>query len=155
SVLVPPGTVKVAHGAQRSRVARVWFVFTGGTPGVPVTDGAVTIRCVETGQEFPFTLRANSIALPTVAVMLALDQSGSLGWLAGIDPTTQRMDVLHQAAVNFMQLVEINSGAGMVSFDHKAYPGVAVNRFTAGAFDPGRAAVITAIQALAPKGATS
>jgi hypothetical protein len=154
SVLIP-GNVTVPHGAHQLQVARVWFAFTGGAPGTPVADGSVTIRCVETGQEFVFTLRANSIARPTVAVMLALDQSGSMGWLAGIDPNTKRIEVLHQAAANFVQLVQNNNGVGMVSFDHNAYPRVPVNRFIAGALDPNRGATISAIRDLQPAGATS
>ena len=35
---------------------------------------------------------------------------GALGWLAGIDATTKRIDVLHQAATNFVQLVQDNNG---------------------------------------------
>ena len=87
--------------------------------------------------------------------MLCLDQSGSMGWLAGVDATTKRIDVLHQAATNFVQLVQDNNGVGIVSFDQAAHPGVPVTRYTAGAFDPGRAAAITAISAIQPAGTTS
>lgn len=110
---------------------------------------------METGQDFPFTLHANSIARPTAAVMLCLDQSGSMDLLAGTDATTKRIDVLHQAATNFVQLVQDNNGLGLVSFDHLAHPGVPVTRYTAGAFDPGRAAAVTAIGNIHPAGATS
>lgn len=154
-VLMPPGTVLVPHGPHRQRIARIWFAFTGGAPGVPVPNDSVTIRCVETGQEFAFTLQANSIARPTVGVMLALDQSGSMDWLAGIDATTKRIDILHQAATNFVQLVPNNNGVGLCSFDHTAHPGIGVTEYTAGAFDPGRAAAITAINNIHPGGATS
>jgi NADH-ubiquinone oxidoreductase-F iron-sulfur binding region len=46
-----------------------------------------------------------------------------MGWLAGVDATTKRIDVLHQAADNFVQLVQDNNGVGLVSFDQSAYPG--------------------------------
>jgi hypothetical protein len=101
-------------------------------------------------------MHANSIARPTVAAMLCLDQSGSMDWLAGIDASTKRIDVLHQAATNFVQLVEPNSGVGIVSFDHLSHPGIPVTKFTTtGPFDPGRIAAITAIQNIHPSGATS
>jgi len=129
------------------------MVLRGVTGAVP--NGSVTIQCVETGQSFAFTLHANSIARPTVATMLVLDQSGSMGWLAGVDATTKRIDVLHTAAANFVQLVQANNGVGMVSFDQAAYPGVAVNAFTANPNDPNRVAVVTAINNLQPQGATS
>jgi hypothetical protein len=155
SVLTPGGSITIHHAPTSYVEGRIWFGFTGGAPGVVAPVGSVTIHCVETGQDFPFTLRANSIARPTVAAMLCLDQSGSMGWLAGVDATTKRIDVLHQAADNFVQLVQDNNGVGLVSFDQTAYPGIAVTRFTGGAFDPGRAAAVTAINAIHPAGATS
>ena len=59
--------------------ARIWFGFTGGAAGRRPPEGTMTIHCVETGQDFVFDLTGNTIARPTVAVMLALDQSGSHG----------------------------------------------------------------------------
>lgn len=154
--VITPGGSRTLHHAPTSYVeGRIWFGFTGGMAGTSAPAGSVTIHCVETGQDFPFVLHANSIARPTVAAMLCLDQSGSMGWLAGIDATTKRIDVLHQAATNFVQLVQDNNGVGLVSFDQGAYPGVPVTRYTAGPFDPGRAAAITAIENIQPAGATS
>jgi von Willebrand factor type A domain/Common central domain of tyrosinase len=156
SVLYPSGgSVVVRHALTSYVEGRIWFGFTGGVAGTAAPSGAVTIHCVETGQDFPFTLHANSIARPTVAAMLCLDQSGSMGQLAGIDATTKRIDVLHQAATNFIQLVQDNNGVGLVSFDQNAYPGVPVTRYTSGPFDPGRAAAIAAIENIHPAGATS
>jgi hypothetical protein len=155
SVLTPGGAVTVPHAPTAYVEARIWFGFTGRTPGTAAAPGAVTIHCVETGQDFPFTLHANSIARPTVAVMLCLDQSGSMGWLAGVDATTKRIDVLHQAATNFVQLVQENNGVGIVSFDQDSHPGTPVTRFMGGALDPGRAAAVTAIANIQPAGATS
>lgn len=155
SVANPPGdTAFSPHGINEHRIARVWFQFTGTAPGV-APSGSVTIHCVETNQDFVFTLQANSIARPTVAVMLTLDQSGSMGWLAGVDATTKRIDVLHQAAANFCQLVEANNGVGMVSFDQAAYPGIGVNTFDGTAGDPNLVATVQAINNLQPQGATS
>ncbi len=155
SVASPPGdTVIVPHGAHRLQVARIWFRFTGTAPGVaPV--GTVTIHCNETNQDFVFTLHANSIARPTVATMLVLDQSGSMDWRAGIDATTKRIDVLHTAASNFCQLVQANNAVGMVSFDQAAYPGVPVTTFAGNAADPNLINTVAAITNLHPQGATS
>lgn len=155
SVANPPGgTVVAPHGTDRHRIARLWFQFTGTAPGA-APSGSVTIHCVETNQDFVFALHGNSIARPTVAVMLTLDQSGSMGWLAGVDATTKRIDVLHQAATNFCQLVQASNGVGMVSFDQAAYPGVAVSTFTGAANDPNLTATVQAISNLKPQGATS
>jgi|GEM_PF-1369190 len=155
SIANPPGdTVVVSHGAHQLQVARIWFRFTGTAPGV-APSGAVTIQCAETGQNFVFSLHANSIARPTVATMLVLDQSGSMGWLAGIDGATKRIDVLHTAASNFCQLVQANNGVGMVSFDQAAYPGVLVTTFTGAPGDPNLASTVHAITSLNPQGATS
>jgi hypothetical protein len=155
SVANPPGdTVFVPHGPHEVRIARLWFQFTGAAPGVAPT-GSVTVHCIETNEDFVFSLHGNSIARPTVAVMLTLDQSGSMGWLAGVDATTKRIDVLHQAATNFAELVQANNGVGMVSFDQTAYPGVPVNALTGAANDLNLVAAVTAINALQPQGATS
>jgi hypothetical protein len=157
SVHLPVGGVlQVPHHPQLVQIGRIWFRYTAGAAGVPVPPSDVTIHCAETGQDFVFHLRANSIARPTVAVMLTLDQSGSMSWLAGTDATTRRIDILHQAATNFLQLVQDNNGVGIVSFDHLSHPGMPVTRFTGGgAFDPARVTAISTIQGIAPAGATS
>lgn len=155
SVHTPPGgTVVVSPGAHQLQQARIWFQFTGTAPGAaPI--GAATIHCVETNQDFVFTIHGNSIARQTVGVMLVLDQSGSMGWLAGIDTTTKRIDVLHQAATNFCQLVQANNGVGMVSFDQAAYPGFGVTTLTGSMGDPSLTNMVNKIDALQPQGATS
>jgi hypothetical protein len=80
-----------------------------------------------------------------------------MGWLAGIDTHTKRIDILHQAATQFVQLAQDSSrqgdGVGMVSFDNNAYPGVGVTRNNGTGFD--LAPVVTAIEGLQPQGATS
>ncbi|MCU1260904.1 MAG: common central of tyrosinase protein, partial [Bryobacterales bacterium] len=155
SVHMPPGgTVVVSPGAHQLQVARIWFQFTGGAPGA-APNGSVTIRCVETNQDFVFSIHGNSIARPTVAVMLVLDQSGSMGWLAGIDGTTKRIDVLHTAASNFCQLVQANNSVGMVSFDQASYPGFAVTTLTGAMSDPNLMNMVNTIDNLQPQGATS
>jgi Mg-chelatase subunit ChlD len=137
-------------------LARLWISYKGTSPG-DIATGTLTVSCAETNQNFVIPISANTIARPTVATMLVLDQSGSMGWLAGIDTHTKRIDILHQAATQFVQLAQDSSrqgdGVGMVSFDNNAYPGVGVTRNNGTGFD--LAPVVTAIQSLQPQGATS
>ena len=154
----PLGTsVTVPHiSSSTPPVGRIWISYRG-TNALDAATGTVTVHCDETNQDFVIPIAANTISRPTVAVMLVLDQSGSMDWLAGIDQTTKRMDVLHQAAAQFVQLAQDSSrqgdAVGMVSFDHNAYPGVAVTTNLGTGFD--LAPVATAIQNLQPAGATS
>jgi hypothetical protein len=106
------------------REIRIWFQFTAGAVGTaPQTLGAVntTLKCDENGQEFELELRANTIHRPTVAVQLALDQSGSMAWAAGTSGAT-RLQVLVDAANLFVNLIQKNNGIGIIRFDHDAYP---------------------------------
>jgi Mg-chelatase subunit ChlD len=154
----PLGTsVTIPHIASSTPPrGRLWISYKGTNP-LDVATGTVTVHCDETNQDFVISIAADTIQRPTVAVMLVLDQSGSMDWLAGIDPVTKRIDVLHQAATQFVQLAQDSSrqgdGVGMVSFDHNAYPGVAVTTNMGTGFD--LAPVVTAIQNLHPAGATS
>ncbi len=114
------------HGAHPHAFQdlRIWFHYTAGALGTaPHTDGPVntTIRCDETGQEFQFELRANTIHRPTVAVQMVLDQSGSMAWPAGTSGLT-RLSVLKDAANLFATLIQTNNGLGIVRFDQDAYP---------------------------------
>ena len=153
SVLHPPsGAVTTHHGAHLYAEARIWLAYTAGTAGVPVADGAVTFECPENGKEFTFVLKANAIDRPTVAVMMALDQSGSMAWAAGTSGST-RMDVLKDAARKFMELIQQDNGVGLIRFDHNSYPvndavypGLAVTKITSNnMFDAGRIAAINAV----------
>jgi hypothetical protein len=154
----PIGTsVTIPHiSSSTPPKGRLWISYKGTNP-LDAATGTVTVHCAETNQDFVVNIAANTIQRPTVAVMLVLDQSGSMDWLAGIDPTTKRIDVLHQAATQFVQLAQDSSrqgdGVGMVSFDHNAYPGVSVTTNMGTGLD--LAPVITAIQNLHPAGATS
>ena len=145
-ILVTPAIVSPA------REARIWLSYTAGTAEVAVTEQTITFECVETGQAFTFTLRANSIARPTVAVVLTLDQSGSMDWAAGT-AGAKRIDVLKEAARTFVDVIQPNNGVGLIRFDSNAYavgdatyPGLDVRRIgTGGIFDPNRSAAIDAV----------
>jgi hypothetical protein len=130
---------------------RVWFAFTGAAAPGPAPEQTVQIRCVETNEVFDVTLKANTVARPTTGVVFCLDKSGSMSEPAGSGPT--RIEVLHEAASRCVQLMRDGSGAGLVSFDQDAYPGIALAPFDAATTQ--RADVVAQIAALAPGGNTS
>jgi hypothetical protein len=146
TIVSPASGVKtVHHGPSLFQEARIWFGFTGGTANTTAPNGSVTIHCDETNQDFVFTLQGNSIAPPTVGVVLALDQSGSMADPAGTLGAT-RIEVLKDAARNFVNLMQPNNGVAVVRFDHDSYgpseapfPGLAMTTITGWPFnDPGR-----------------
>ncbi|AKJ29456.1 tyrosinase family protein [Caldimonas brevitalea] len=147
------------------REVRVWFQFTAGAVGTaPQTPGPVntTLVCDENGQEFLFELRANTIHRPTVAVQLALDQSGSMAWAAGTSGAT-RLQVLVDAASLFANLIQKNNGIGIIRFDQDAYPpdhatfgGMPITKVMNDGFgDPTRATALGVIAAHTANGETS
>ena len=155
SVLFPAsGSITVSHGPHLAVEARIWLAYTAGAAGVAVPDGSVTFECPENGAEFTFVLRANAIIRPRVAVMLALDQSGSMSWAAGTSGAT-RLQVLKDAGRTFMELVQQDNGVGLIRFDNNSYapndatyPGLPVTRMLSnGMFDAGRVAAVAAVNA--------
>jgi hypothetical protein len=163
SVLTPGGVVVVPRTLTPYTEARMWFGFLGQAPG-PGPAGGVTIHCDENGLDYPFTFESNSIDRPTVAVELALDQSGSMDELAGTTGA-HRIDVLRESAAQFVEVIQPQNGVGVIRFDTDAYPvndanwpGLAMTRIGgAGMLDPGRVAARTTVQnhRTNPSGATS
>jgi subtilisin family serine protease len=150
-----PGPLSLpTPGVGAGAKARMWFVWTGGAAG-SITSGEVRVRCVQTGEEWTVPIRGNSIARPTTAVMLVLDQSGSMGWNAGDGRT--RVQVLRDAARIFVDVLQPQNGVGIVRFDHDAYDGMPVTLAGPEVFGAGRAQAALEIAAhLAnPQGATS
>jgi hypothetical protein len=164
TVLTPGGAVTAEHQLLPYVEARIWFGFTGGVANTSAPVGQVTIHCVENNQDYVFTLQANTIPRQTVAVMLALDQSGSMDDPAGT-LGAKRIDVLREAGSQFVEVVQPNNGVGVVRFDTTAYPvadptypGLAVTQIgPGGIFDANRIQVRTAVQnhKTNPAGATS
>jgi hypothetical protein len=152
SVLYPAsGSVPVAHSNHPFVEARIWLAYTAGPAGVPVPDGSVTFECPENGKQFQFVLKANAISRPKVAVMMALDQSGSMNDPAGTLGAT-RLEVLKDAARRFAELIQQENGVGLIRFDNNAYPvndatypGLAVTKMTSNGLDAARAAAIGAV----------
>ncbi len=161
TVLVGSAVANPKCGQQQ---VRIWLTFTGGTAGTSAPAGSVTVHCTETGDNFVFSLQANTIARPTVAVELVLDQSGSMDANAGM-MGVRRIDVLKSAAGVFADVIQGGNSAGLVRFDTVAYgptdptfPGLAVTGIGSNSpSDPGRMALQTAIQShhTNPAGVTS
>ena len=133
-----------------TRQARLWLSFTGTNAG-DIATGEVTVRHVESGQQWVIPISANTIERPTVAVALAFDQSGSMLDPSGLSGFATRGDVLKFSAPVFVNVIQEQNGIGIVSFDQNAYVNMPVA--TAGpptAFDPTRATALGAIAAYAP-----
>jgi murein tripeptide amidase MpaA len=143
--------------------ARAWISYTGTSDG-DVAMGTVRIRCDATDQEWDVLIRANTRARPSVAVMLALDQSGSMDDPAG-SLGARRIEVLREAAARFVELVPANNAVGLIRFDHDAYPvgdpaypGLPITHIASDDMtDPGRVDARNAVMAHAtnPSGWTS
>ena len=145
--------------------ARMWFSFTAGPANVAVSPSRVEIHC-ETpnfSQDFTLTLAGTSIQRPKAAIVLALDQSGSMDEPAGTSGL-RRIDALKYAARQFVEVVQPGNGVGLVRFDDHAYapddptyPGLPLTVVGGGLFDPGRTAARSAVNAHAtnPSGSTS
>jgi len=102
--------------------ARIWISYTG-TNADDMATGTVTIRCVETEENFEIDITTNTIARPTAAVVLALDKSNSMNFISGLAaPLDHRIDVLRFSAPPFVEVIQENNAIGVVSFDHEAYP---------------------------------
>ena len=148
SVMLP------AVASPIARPARLWLTYRGGVPGTRVS-GTVRVRCVETAEEWDVALTANAIERPKTAVVMVLDQSASMDWDAG--DGRKRVDVLREAAYNFLDVIQPENGVGVVRFDHDAYLGMAVAEAGPEVFGPGRAAAKAQVASHAPNpmGATS
>jgi hypothetical protein len=62
SVVTREAEVRAGHTASLYQEVRLWFGYTGTTPGSSAPEGRVTIRCDETAETFVFRLEANTAA---------------------------------------------------------------------------------------------
>ena len=136
--------------------AHVWISYTGTTAGDSAS-GSVTIRCAEADQQWVIPITANTVAKPTVASMLVLDKSGSMGWASGVTGFPTRVQLLRFAAPHFVELLDEHDGVGIVSFDHHAHSVMAVQPAGSPVFGLGRVEAKQSIHSAAidPGGATS
>lgn len=105
--------------------AHLWISFKGTNPGDTAT-GTVTIHCDETNQDFVIPITADTIARPSVAVVIALDKSNSMNFASGIAALPKRIDVLKYSAPSFVDVIQEGNALGMVSFDQDAYDVIGV-----------------------------
>ncbi|NGO56077.1 lysyl oxidase family protein [Allomesorhizobium camelthorni] len=141
------------------RQLRLWISYKGTSAG-DTGSGQVTISCDETGDTWTVPITANTIARPTVGVVMVLDQSGSMLWDSGLAPVglPLRNDVLKFAAPHFVEVIQQNNGIGIVAFDHDSFDRMAVKKIgPAGAVDPvrGEAKAKIAAHTPNPNGSTS
>jgi subtilisin family serine protease len=155
----PGGTFGTPFGLSRSigpssdanlvREVYLWVTFTGTNDGDTITmaDGfSVTVSNPETEQSWTIPITANTIKRETAAVMLSLDQSGSMDFPSGIG-SSKRIEVLRFSANILVDIIQEGNGLGIVSFDHNAHD---VLSFTgplgpATPFDTDRAAIKAAV----------
>lgn len=136
-------------GVPGAREARLWLAFESSQAGAAST-GTVVVRLVETGQTWTIPVTANVVRKPTVAAVLALDQSGSMNQRSGIAaPLDRRADVLRFAAPSFVNLLRRGDGIGIVAFDQDAHDRMNVRAVGAanGAADPARGEALAVIAA--------
>jgi hypothetical protein len=124
---------------------RLWFTFTG-TAANDIAEGTVRIRCDETTEEFDVALRANTIARPTAAIALVLDQSNSMTFDSGVGAGIKREDVLRFSAPTAVVVLDEANAMSVSSFDHDAHPGIGMTD----AAGVGKLTITGAIQSYAP-----
>jgi hypothetical protein len=122
-----------------------WFRFTAGAAPGSVPAQVVTLRCLETGEDFDVTLTANVIERPSVATQLVFDQSGSM--LSFTDEGRTKEQVLKDAATVFADLLWDDNGVGINAYDHDAHAIMPVTEAGAPGVGGGRDQAIAAIAA--------
>lgn len=134
--------------------AYFWFRFTAGAVG-PVASQQVTLRCLETDEDFVVTLDANVVERPTVATQLVFDQSGSM--LDVTDEGRTKEQVLKDSARVFADLLWDDNGIGVNAYDEDPHPIMDIATAGAPGDGAGRDDAIDAIGAFAanPAGMTA
>lgn len=99
--------------------AYVWFRLNAGTVGTLVAQ-QVTIRCLQTGEDFVVTLTGNVIERPSVAAQLVFDRSGSM--LDSTDEGRTKEQVLKDSATAFVELMWDDNGIGINAYDQDPHP---------------------------------
>jgi hypothetical protein len=147
----PPATVFALHQSPVAAdphvdpKARVWFTYTGTADGDAAT-AAATVRLDETGQAFPITLQANTIARPSAAIAMVLDQSNSMTFDSGLGNNIKRGDVLRFSAPTAVVVLDDSNAMAVCSFDHDPHPGIPMTD----AAGVGRLTITGAIQSYNP-----
>ncbi|MGH6842341.1 MAG: tyrosinase family protein, partial [Methylocella sp.] len=116
--LFSPGPFMYPQGPLHTDELRVWVLYTGGTPGSSDAGVMTVVARNEFGDELQrwenIPILANSVARPKVAVVLVLDESGSM--LEDAGNNRKRLQVLQFAATTFVDQLFDDNGLAMVSF---------------------------------------
>ena len=120
--LFEPGPFFHPAGPFPTDELRIWLTYTGSTPGTRET-GTMTVAAwdpdgVERARWEDIPIVADSVARPSVAVALVLDESGSMLYDAGNNRT--RLYALQRAATTFIDQLFDDNGVAMVAFDENA-----------------------------------
>jgi hypothetical protein len=144
----PAGTSASVPHTHRpdKRSGYLWVSFTGTADG-DVATGEVTVKCIETNEQWTVPIHTNTVKRKTVAVELVLDKSGSMTFNSGftIPFLDTRIKVLHYAALPLTDVIQEANGIGVCSFDQNAYPVVPVTVAGPLIFGTGRNNAKTAI----------
>jgi hypothetical protein len=97
--------------------ARLWLSYTSTSIGSSAI-GVVTASCDETGETWPITITANTVARPKSAIVFVLDHSGSMSEDAG--DGVPKVQKLREAATTFIDVMQQGDGLGIVRFDDTA-----------------------------------
>jgi hypothetical protein len=141
SVLASP----VVANPQFDQKGRVWLMYTGTAPG-DIATGTITIGCDETGEQFVISLTANTIARPTAAIVMVLDQSNSMTFDSGLGAGITRADVLRFSAPTAVIVLDDDNAMAVCSFDQDSHPGIPMTP----AAGIGKLTINAAIQSYAP-----
>ena len=149
-------SVQLPMSAQGVRQARIWIGYTGTVDGDTASD-SVTVRRVETGDEFTVPITADTVRRPTVVVGLVLDKSGSMDLSSGLPTLPHRLDVLKFSVPPLIEVMQDQNALGIVSFDTDAQVVMPVTVAGPPVFGAGRTAARTAVLAHAtnPLGLTA
>lgn len=152
--LESPAVLPAAPAGPSPWRAYVWFRLNAGAVG-PVASQQITIRCLDTGEDFVVTLTGNVIERPSVATQLVFDRSASM--LGTTDEGRTKEQVLKDSATAFVDLMWDDNGIGINAYDHDPHPIMDVDVAGAPGGGGGRDAAIAAIAAHAsnPGGMTA
>ncbi len=117
--LFAPGPALFPQGDFAMDELRIWVMFTGGAAGTTDPGGVMTVVARDPfGNEVQrwtnIPILANSVARPTVAVALVLDESGSMLLDAGNNRI--RINVLRDAAKTFVDQLYDDNALTLISF---------------------------------------
>lgn len=124
---------------------RMWLTYRG-TTATEMHNGMVRVHCAAANFDETVALVGNTIARPTAAVALVLDQSNSMTFDSGIGSGITRADVLRFSAPPIVTVSEDVHAICVSSFDHDAHPGIGLTDVGEG----GRVAISGAISNYAP-----